>query len=117
MNTRLSSLGYVTPKEGSILGLAIDQRVVLGCVSWSSPRRGARFVLWFFRLSQFMQRKVKAEEAQKQQQDKREKLEREFSSSYAKRLKADKSAKDRWVRIKQQCGVLAFHGREATACV
>ncbi|CAN0374864.1 unnamed protein product [Pylaiella littoralis] len=45
----------------------------------------------------FMQRKVKAEEAQKQQQDKREKLEREFSSSYAKRLKADKSAKDRLI--------------------
>lgn len=38
---------------------------------------------------QFMQRKVKADEVQKQQQDKRDKLERDFSSSYSKRLKAD----------------------------
>lgn len=36
-----------------------------------------------------MQRKVKADEAQQQQQAKRDKLERDFSSSYAKRLKAD----------------------------
>lgn len=45
---------------------------------------------------QFMQRKVKADEVQKQQQEKRDKLERDFSSSYAKRLKADRgSEKDR----------------------
>lgn len=43
-------------------------------------------VLW-----QFMQRKVKADEAQRQQRDRREKLERDFSSSYAKRLKADRA--------------------------
>lgn len=38
-----------------------------------------------------MQRKVKANEAQKQQQDRRDRLESDFSSSYAKRLKADKT--------------------------
>ncbi|CAN0332599.1 unnamed protein product, partial [Ectocarpus fasciculatus] len=44
----------------------------------------------------FMQRKVQADEAQKQRQDKRDKLESEFSSSYAKRLKADEdTGKDR----------------------
>lgn len=45
-----------------------------------------------------MQRKVQADEAQKQRQDKRDKLESNFSSSYAKRLKADKdTGKDRRV--------------------
>lgn len=49
---------------------------------------------------QFMQRKVQADEAQKQRQEKREKLESDFSSSYAKRLKADKdTGKDRRVLI------------------
>ncbi|CAB1112912.1 unnamed protein product [Ectocarpus sp. CCAP 1310/34] len=44
----------------------------------------------------FMQRKAQADEAQKQRQEKREKLESDFSSSYAKRLKADKdTGKDR----------------------
>lgn len=38
-----------------------------------------------------MQRKMKADEVQKQQQEKRDKLESDFSSSYAKRLKADKT--------------------------
>ncbi|CAM9510372.1 unnamed protein product [Ectocarpus sp. 12 AP-2014] len=48
----------------------------------------------------FMQRKVQADEAQKQRQEKREKLESDFSSSYSKRLKADKdTGKDRRVLI------------------
>ncbi|CAM9986160.1 unnamed protein product [Ectocarpus sp. 13 AM-2016] len=48
----------------------------------------------------FMQRKVQADEAQKQRQEKREKLETDFSSSYSKRLKADKdTGKDRRVLI------------------
>lgn len=38
---------------------------------------------------QFMQRKARVDEAQKQQQARRDKLERDFSSLYAKRLKAD----------------------------
>lgn len=43
-----------------------------------------------------MQRKVKIDESQRQQQEKRDKLERDFSSSFAKRLKADQAnEKDR----------------------
>lgn len=43
-----------------------------------------------------MQRKVIVDEALREQEKKREKLERDFSSSYAKRLKADRGEeKDR----------------------
>ena len=43
-----------------------------------------------------MQRKVKIDEAQQKQQEKRETLEREFTSSYSKRLKANRAnVKDR----------------------
>ncbi|CAM9690632.1 unnamed protein product [Scytosiphon promiscuus] len=63
----------------------------------------------------FMQRKVKADEAQKQQQDKRDKLDRDFSSSYAKRLKADRgNQKDRLVcRTDEQDPALVVVGRRS----
>ncbi len=43
---------------------------------------------------QFMQRKARVEEAQKQQQARKDKLERDFSSMYAKRLKANNNKAD-----------------------
>eukprot|EP00752_Nemacystus_decipiens_P004583 g4183.t1 len=63
----------------------------------------------------FMQRKVKADEAQKQQQEKRDKFESDFSSSYAKRLKAAKTNdKDRLIcRIDEQDPALVVVGRRS----
>ncbi|CAM9668648.1 unnamed protein product [Ectocarpus sp. 6 AP-2014] len=63
----------------------------------------------------FMQRKVQADEAQKQRQEKREKLESDFSSSYAKRLKADKdTGKDRLIcRQDEQDPALVVVGRRS----
>eukprot|EP00903_Cladosiphon_okamuranus_P006749 g6584.t1 len=63
----------------------------------------------------FMQRKVKSDEAQRQQQEKRDKLESDFNSSYLKRLKPDKpDDKDRLIcRVDEQDPALVMVGRRS----
>lgn len=76
--------------ENDIMTRSLTAAIVLDCRPCFA---GAALLLL---LSQFMQRKVKADEAQRQQQEKRDKLESDFSSSYLKRLKPDKpNQKDR----------------------